>query len=1123
MRCWTRVALAVAGMTAMAGCGVQTGTQALQGASVAGIGGRVHGGQNPVANATIQLYGVGTAGDGSAATSLLTQTVMTDAGGNFNLSPGGTPLYSCNGISEVYLAATGGNPGGNGANANLAMMTALGPCSALTQGTFIFVNELTTVAGVYALAPYMTSITNVGSGTSDAAALASAFTLAGELVSTSTGTTPGSGVPSGYTVPTTTLNTLADIVAACVNSTGGVATDTSTNCGAMFSLTTPYGQTPPTDTIGSLVYLAVNPTLNTTSNTAALFGLVPANAPFQPTLAGAPPAFSPALTPPPSSVLLHVSPAAVDFGNVGVGTSSSAQTVTFENISLTNAVTNYGLNIVGSIASHLTGVNTCLGSTLAASTTSAASTCSQTLIFKPTATGAYSGYIYMLSDASSSPQYVSLSGTGVAPSGTPSATLTGTLPLLPGLTDNLYLTNTGSGTLHISGVSTLTPYYSVVSQCGSTLAAGSSCGILLTNQAPFYAASNYLTASIPGNLVSQAYDQVTVSDDDPAGNTVFPIRPSEPPTQMLWPSNVMFPPTVVGQSSTATIYVPINPILTIGGGPFTLTNNGCGSTNGVYCTYTVTFRPTVAGPQSTSIGYTFATFPGGTNAYIPVTGAGLASAPSSNGALTPANLSFSDFSAAQQATLYNYSLSAINIASIGVTSGFSETNDCGTVLQGQSICHVTVSSTQQVQGGYQGLLTVVDDTGTYTETLSSFVGPILAFGDAQVGTRTVFQDTLYYNSYPSLVSVASYSNQGFAANSCYSQDGCTSTLTFTPTSVGTESALFTPTYFGQEWDSTTPAYVLTGKGVGAGPDLTFDAATVGNIRMYNSGSTTLDLTGAGAFTMTGANAANFTIIKSVTPACGMLAPGVYCVVQLTNVLGYGVTQGTLTVTDGTSGAMFNKTVLGGGPANVSLATVNFPTTAVNSTSAAMAVTTQLTGAQFGSATITGDPADYTFTKSTCSVSENPCVLQVVFNPVRYNGGSSIAAQVVVTPALRTLPTESAQMYGYASGLGFGTVSPTTVSYATRLAESTSIPVTVTLSNTGTVPLTLTAPALSGGNAGDFAIESTNCTTSLAAGSSCTVGVSFAPGTTGYKSSALVFSGETDTNLPVSVTLAGTAD
>jgi hypothetical protein len=93
----------------------------------AGRQGVVDGGQQPVSGATIQLYAVGTTGDGSAATALLSPAVTTDVNGGFAL----TGLFMCPSSSSlVYVVATGGNPGLGGSvnNANLALMAALVAC-----------------------------------------------------------------------------------------------------------------------------------------------------------------------------------------------------------------------------------------------------------------------------------------------------------------------------------------------------------------------------------------------------------------------------------------------------------------------------------------------------------------------------------------------------------------------------------------------------------------------------------------------------------------------------------------------------------------------------------------------------------------------------------------------------------------------------------------------------------------------------------------------------------------------------------------------------------------------------------------------------------------------------------
>ena len=219
------------------GCAGNFETTATTGGQAAAVlQGSVHGGQQPVSGATIQLYAVGTTADQSAATPLLTQPVLSDIDGNFTI----TGLYSCTGATQVYITATGGIPGGSLPNPNLAMMTALGACSSLTPATQISIDENTTVAATSALASYMSSYTAVGSGTSDAAALTQAFALAAEYVSTSNGQAPGQGIPAGYSDPVSLINTLGDIVSACINSTGGVAGD-GTNCGNLFTLTTPSG------------------------------------------------------------------------------------------------------------------------------------------------------------------------------------------------------------------------------------------------------------------------------------------------------------------------------------------------------------------------------------------------------------------------------------------------------------------------------------------------------------------------------------------------------------------------------------------------------------------------------------------------------------------------------------------------------------------------------------------------------------------------------------------------------------------------------------------------------------------------------------------------------------------
>jgi hypothetical protein len=370
-----------------------------------GNSGEVVGGQQPVTNASIQLYSVSTNGIGATSTPLLTKTVTSDADGNFNI----VGLYSCTNATQVYLTATGGSPAPGVTNPNLALMTALGQCTSLNSVTPIVVNELTTIAAVNALAPYMSSYNAIGSSPGDSTSLNTAFTLADELVNPTTGLSPGSNVPNGYTVPTELIDTLGDIVVPCVNSAGGIAGDGSP-CGNLFRLTTPQGAAAPTNTIAALLDLANNHGLNTNS----LYALVPSAPPFQPSTAELPSNFSIGITPvaPPSPpiTLLEFDPANISFPSTELGNTSPEQSITLTNSGATVASIS-GVVISGVNSSDFAETNTC-PATLAVN-----ASCTILTYFAPQVAGDFSATIQVNQGEAS----VVLSGSATADAASPSS------------------------------------------------------------------------------------------------------------------------------------------------------------------------------------------------------------------------------------------------------------------------------------------------------------------------------------------------------------------------------------------------------------------------------------------------------------------------------------------------------------------------------------------------------------------------------------------------------------------------------------------------------------------------------------------------------------------------------
>jgi len=285
----TIVAAAVAPLL-LAGCGLSGGSLESPHTPPIPVGalsvtGNVHGGQQPIGGSTIHMYAVGTNGYGSSSVSVLnngvTVTSSTDGGGNFTL----TNLYTCTPDQRVYITATGGNAG-SGPNPAIALMAALGRCGDLTASTFISLNEVTTVASVWALAPFMQGAANIGAPASNVAGLNNAFADVNELASIATGTAGGSGVPAGMTVPVAAINTLADILAACINSNG-----TDAGCSTLFAGAT-VGGNAPTDTLTAALNMAQHPG----TGVATLFPLASPLSPFQPKLADQPSDFTLAAT-----------------------------------------------------------------------------------------------------------------------------------------------------------------------------------------------------------------------------------------------------------------------------------------------------------------------------------------------------------------------------------------------------------------------------------------------------------------------------------------------------------------------------------------------------------------------------------------------------------------------------------------------------------------------------------------------------------------------------------------------------------------------------------------------------------------------------------------------------------
>jgi hypothetical protein len=150
-----------------------------------------------------------------------------------------------------------------------------------------------------------------------------------------------------------------------------------------------------------------------------------------------------------------------------------------------------------------------------------------------------------------------------------------------------------------------------------------------------------------------------------------------------------------------------------------------------------------------------------------------------------------------------------------------------------------------------------------------------------------------------------------------------------------------------------------------------------------------------------------------------------------------------------------------------------------------------------------------------------CTFTVTFTP------STTGAESATVTINESSGTETIALSGTGAVVpppGTITVNPTSVTFASQEVGTTSTtPQLVSVSVTGTNPVTLTGFSGTGADPGDFSIGSgTTCEfeTPLAAGTTCKLGIVFTPGGVGPRTATIQISG-TFTGTPANVTASGT--
>ncbi len=286
---------------------------------------------------------------------------------------------------------------------------------------------------------------------------------------------------------------------------------------------------------------------------------------------------------PASAPSVSVSPAAMQFGILAIGSTSQPQTVSLRNMG-SSPLSIFSITTSGDFAE----TDNC-GNSIPA-----AGQCAFTVTFTPTASGSRSGSVTIVDDAAGSPHSITLSGTGAGANVllTPSTlnfptVLVGT----SSATQPVTLTNNGTATLSINSIQT-TGDFSQSNNCPVVLAYGASCTINVQ-----------FNPSTTGTRAGT----VTVSDNAQGSpQTVSLSGTGSNVSAVLTPASLTFSSVAVGTSSLAQVVTLTNmntTTLSISNvqvtGDYSQTNNcSTGLAGNASCSISIQFTPTASGTRT---------------------------------------------------------------------------------------------------------------------------------------------------------------------------------------------------------------------------------------------------------------------------------------------------------------------------------------------------------------------------------------------------------------------------------------------------------------------------------------------------------------------------------------------
>ncbi len=858
-----------------------------------------------------------------------------------------------------------------------------------------------------------------------------------------------------------------------------------------------------------------------------------------------------------SPPLLGVNPANLNLGAVALGRTSLAFTVQITN-SGQEPLVGLGFSIGGLGGGALPGdfalseptdVPAC-ALTGAGSGLNPGVSCSVDVVFSPSLLGVETATLTVTA-ANAQPATAGLMGTGTPVILLQANPVQLSFPALVvgqvSATQKVTISNLGRQTANGLAVSVTGPYSVVPSAttCKGSLQASAFCTVVVSFT-PTAVGDQVGTLTV--TVTNLGVAAVTVALDG-SGVAVGGIA--------LNPTRMTFGSVVVNAASTAQTVTLTNSgqaILTGLGvsvtGDFSLTANLCVGTlaAGASCTTGVVFTPTTTGNR-TGVLTASSSSAGVVPAVVGLTGNGITA-----GALevNPAVASFGAVTVgqsgpAQSVTVTNAGTTTLVGLQFQLAGDYSlPQNNCGAQLAGGGTCSFSVIFSPGVPGTRIGSVTISSTTAGVSPVLVGLEGTgvpaaqlvvtpgQLAFGATVVGLNSAALQLQVRNAGTGglgglfFATATPFSvGTGSCGGNLAAGGMCSVPVTFAPTGAGSQSGQLTVS--STSLGVVPIAIPLTGTGLAAASlslspsSLDFGGTTLG----INSAGQTLVISNAGGVALTGLaiailGAAAGDFVQGSNGCGTTLAGGASCsiVVSFTPTV-VGGRQAFLTVTSSTAGVAGGSVTLTGvglTPASLSVvpSQLSFGATLLGQVSPAQAVMVRNSGqsgiSDLAIVTTAGFAVDAASTTCTATLAGGAgCTVGVVSAPTTVGAQTGLVTVSSALGALAGTVPATATLSGMgALPPGMVTVPASLVQFGTTGIGQAGQPVTVTVSNTGTLSA-LTGLALAvdeTGAANGFGLSNNTCGTAqlpgqLAVGASCTVNVTLVPTRTGQLTGALL--------------------